>query len=293
MGATLAGCASSDKFAAKVDPKYGETLNPRVVEAGQRAPKGGGVYRIGKPYVMAGRTYVPEENTGYRSEGLASWYGGKFHGRLTANGEVFDENSISAAHPTLPMPSYARVTNLANRRSIVVRINDRGPYRGDRVIDLSVKTAHVLGFHKNGVARVSVEYVGPAPLEGSDDGMLLATLRHGSPAPAPSVVMVASNKPLIPLPSPSFHLAGGSSPVPPDRPFKLGEPVHDVGEPTGSTQTAATRVERAHASATEPGRANPAAGWAAPATASPASVSAYAPIRYEVSAPVAIGRGLY
>ena len=104
-------------------------------------PKGGGVYRVGKPYLVAGRTYVPEENGDYQAEGLASWYGADFHGRLTANGEVFDMESISAAHPTLPMPSYVRVTNLANRRSIIVRVNDRGPYHGDRVIDLSHKAA--------------------------------------------------------------------------------------------------------------------------------------------------------
>ena len=100
----------------------------RVVEPGQPVPKGGGVYRVGKPYTVAGRVYVPEENTNYSAVGLASWYGDDFHGRYTANGEIFDMTSISAAHPTLPLPSYVRVTNLANNRSIVVRVNDRGPY---------------------------------------------------------------------------------------------------------------------------------------------------------------------
>ena len=178
----LANCASQDKFARKVDPKYGVTSSPRVVADGQRVPKGGGVYRVGKPYMVAGRTFVPEEDVAYKAEGLASWYGRDFHGRLTANGEVFDQESITAAHPTLPMPSYVRVTNLANRKSLIVRINDRGPFHGNRVIDLSHKSAQLLGFKDNGVARVRVEYVGRAALEGSDDSRLIATLRQGEPA---------------------------------------------------------------------------------------------------------------
>src|ERR1700742_5268458 len=105
----LANCASSGKFAGRVDPKYGVSSSPRVVEMGDPVPKGGGTYRVGKPYMVAGQLYVPEENVNYRQEGLASWYGDDFHGRLTANGEVFDMTSLSAAHPTLPMPCYARV----------------------------------------------------------------------------------------------------------------------------------------------------------------------------------------
>src|SRR5436853_7045327 len=106
---TLANCSSSSKLPSRVDPRYGVAASPRVVEPGQPVPKGGGVYRVGKPYQVAGVTYTPEENSRYRSEGLASWYGDDFHGRLTANGEIYDMQAISAAHPTLPMPSYARV----------------------------------------------------------------------------------------------------------------------------------------------------------------------------------------
>ena len=112
----LANCASSSKFASRVDPKYGVSSSPRVVAFGEPVPKGGGTYRVGKPYTVAGRVYVPEEDANYRAEGMASWYGDDFHGRLTANGEVFDMGSLTAAHPTLPMPSYARVTNLAQRQ---------------------------------------------------------------------------------------------------------------------------------------------------------------------------------
>ena len=112
----LANCASSGKFASRVDPKYGVSSSPRVVAFGEPVPKGGGTYRVGKPYTVAGRVYVPEEDVNYRAEGMASWYGDDFHGRLTANGEVFDMDSLTAAHPTLPMPCYARVTNLCERQ---------------------------------------------------------------------------------------------------------------------------------------------------------------------------------
>src|SRR6266513_166241 len=194
----LANCASSGKFASRVDPKYGVSSSPRVVALGEPVPKCGGTYRIGKPYTVGGRIYVPEEDTSYREEGMASWYGDDFHGRLTANGEVFDMASLTAAHPTLPIPSYARVTNTRNGKSLIVRVNDRGPYHGNRLIDVSNKAAELLEFKANGVARVRVEYVGRAPLEGSDDRQLIATLRTGTPAPSPSLVRVASAKPFVP-----------------------------------------------------------------------------------------------
>ncbi|HVY57714.1 MAG TPA: septal ring lytic transglycosylase RlpA family protein [Xanthobacteraceae bacterium] len=218
----LANCAASDKFARRIDPKYGVMASPRVVEPGQPVPKGGGVYRVGKPYLVAGRLYVPQEYTSYKEEGIASWYGDDFHGRLTANGEVFDKDAITAAHPTLPIPSYVRVTNLRNRRSLIVRVNDRGPYHSNRLIDVSGKAAELLGFHDNGVARVQVEYVGRAPLEGSDDRMLVATLREGAPAPPPSAIRVASAKPFVPRLHGSSGVHG-DIPLPPDRPFDLGE----------------------------------------------------------------------
>jgi peptidoglycan lytic transglycosylase len=182
-------------------------------------PKGGGTYRVGKPYVIGGRTYEPEENASYSAVGLASWYGEDFHGRATANGEVYDMTSISAAHPTLPIPSYARVTNLANHKSIVVRVNDRGPYHANRVIDVSVRTAKLLGFYDNGVTKVRVDYVGRAALEGSDDTKLAATLRSGTPAPGPSEIRIASARPFLPQPA----VVRGAVPVPPDRPFELGQ----------------------------------------------------------------------
>jgi rare lipoprotein A len=215
----LAHCSGADF--RDLDPRFGVAASPRLADFGD-LPKGGGGYLIGKPYLVGNRLYVPEENPNYRAEGFASWYGPDFHGKRTANGEVFDMHSMSAAHPTLPLPSYLRVTNLNNGRSIVLRANDRGPYYSNRIIDVSVKAADMLGFSKHGLARVRVEYVSRAPLEGSDDGALMATLRNGEPAPAPSLVMVAATRPFLPV----IKGAGavlGPVPVPPERPFALGD----------------------------------------------------------------------
>jgi rare lipoprotein A len=146
----------------------GEKLGERVVPLGQPVPRGGGSFSIGKPYQIAGAWYTPREDPGYDRVGSASWYGELFHGRRTANGEIYDMDRLSAAHPTLPLPVYARVTNLNNGRSLVVRINDRGPYARDRIIDLSRRSAELLGFRGNGTATVRVKYLGRAPLNGDD-----------------------------------------------------------------------------------------------------------------------------
>ncbi len=128
--------------------------------------QGGGIYKVGNPYQINGIWYYPAENDKYDSTGIASWYGPQFHGKLTANGEVFDENQLTAAHPTLPMPVLARVTNLENGKSLVVRVNDRGPFAAGREIDMSKKAAEALGFMQKGTAKVRVQYIGRAPLEG-------------------------------------------------------------------------------------------------------------------------------
>lgn len=119
----------------------------------------GGVVKIGKPYKIAGKWYTPSVQPNYDEVGYASWYGPQFHGKSTANGEVFNMNQVTAAHKTLPLPSYVRVTNLSNNRTIIVRVNDRGPFVGDRIIDLSRRSAQLLGFEKKGVEKVRVELV--------------------------------------------------------------------------------------------------------------------------------------
>jgi rare lipoprotein A len=235
----LAQCASSGKM-SRLDPKYGVSSSPRVVGMGEPVPKGGGTYRVGKPYMVAGKMYVPEEDVNYRAEGMASWYGNDFHGRLTANGEVFDMASLTAAHPTLPIPSYARVTNLGNGKSLIVRVNDRGPYHGNRLIDVSNRAAELLDFKGNGVARVRVEYVARAPLEGSDDRQLVATLRTGEPAPSPSMVRVASARSFVPeMPTPG-RVARGDVPIPEGRPYSLGNTPADVASINATSELSAS-----------------------------------------------------
>jgi rare lipoprotein A len=251
---TAANCSSNVR--GGIDPKYGVAPSPKVVADGQPVPKGGGRNMVGKPYVVAGRTYQPSENPGYRNEGLASWYGSNFHGRMTANGEVFDRDSIAAAHTTMPLPSYARVTNMHNGHSMIVRVNDRGPFHGNRIIDVSERAALALGFKRQGTAKVRVEYVGRASTNGSDDRILLASLRtDGQPASltntAPTMIAQATPRPNavretiamrsyepedeaeeIPAPSraplntataqPGANPSAGYAPLPPERPFDLG-----------------------------------------------------------------------
>jgi rare lipoprotein A len=156
-----------------------------------------------KPYITAGKRYVPRSEPGYTAVGLASWYGPGFHGRMTADGERFDQLGLTAAHKTMPLPSYARVTNMANGASIVVRVNDRGPYVHDRLIDVSSRTAELLQFKGHGVGKVKVEYVGRAPDTATDSRMLLATLRtDGTPAP-------------LPIGAPATMFAEAAPPIPP------------------------------------------------------------------------------
>ena len=160
---------------ARADPPRGNWLQ-RVV-SGPRAATAGRGFKVGKPYQIAGKWYTPQVDPSYDQVGAASWYGGSFHGRVTANGEIFDSAALSAAHPTLPLPSYVRVTNLENDRSVVVRVNDRGPYAHHRLIDVSQRTAELLGFKHDGEARVRVQYVDKARLDGKDQDFLLASYR--------------------------------------------------------------------------------------------------------------------
>ncbi len=293
----LAHCSSG---IGRIDPKYGVAASERVVPIGKRAPKGGGVYRVGKPYTVAGRTYVPRTDAkGYHEIGLASWYGDDFHGRYTANGEIFDEQSISAASPVLPLPSYARVTNLANHRSIVVRVNDRGPFAKERILDVSRKTAKLLGFYDHGVTKVRVDYVGRAPLRGSSDRELVATLRHLGPGEA-RPVMVASNTRFTRTYFDTRPLDGV---LPPDRPYGVDSTRNAVVAESEPPSTRAPTTE--FAAAAKPQRvmdrfrqvpmppAEPQdSAQVAAARVSP--VSAYAPMGYDGhAASFMSGRGLY
>lgn len=284
VGLLVANCSSAQKVASSrggVDPKYGVAASPKMVADGDPVPKGGGREMVGKPYVVAGRLYTPREMNNYSAVGTASWYGPSFHGRMTANGEVFDRMSISAAHPTMPLPSYVRVTNMANGHSIIARVNDRGPYHGNRLIDVSQRVAEALAFKHIGTARVKVDYLTRASTAGSDDGRLYATLRtdgrpaqlngaptmvaSASPAPAPvataisvretTVVQMTTVSAPAPAPAPVPVMAASAPivgkpapgiPLPPDRPFDLGAatPVAGKSVPVPQPRTAAAKGVR-------------------------------------------------
>jgi rare lipoprotein A len=198
-GASLAACST-------VQPRYATEL-PGAAKPPPRSA-GAGRYKVGDPYQVGGVWYVPREQPDYDEVGVASWYGDAFNMKPTANGEIFDMNAVSAAHTTLPLPSIVEVTNLENGRKLRVRVNDRGPFVGDRIIDLSHEAARELGYDRQGLAKVRVRYIGPAPLLGPDAGVRYADARVEPPRPR-----------ALPLPPPEADpvmelAAGGPSRAP-------------------------------------------------------------------------------
>jgi rare lipoprotein A len=158
----LAACSSSSDRRYKMSDDAAPKHTPDVTKVEDAHPRFEPYSRGGnrKSYTVRGKTYsVLDTGKGYQQAGVASWYGAKFHGHLTSNGETYDMYSMSAAHKTLPLPSYARITNLANSKSVIVRVNDRGPFHDDRLIDLSYAAAHRLDMLKTGTAKVNVEVI--------------------------------------------------------------------------------------------------------------------------------------
>tara|TARA_Y100000287_G_scaffold152306_1_gene128103 strand:- start:584 stop:1522 length:939 start_codon:yes stop_codon:yes gene_type:complete len=146
----IQGCTSSIEVAANLGKKY---LIPKEEKKRIQKP----IYKIGKKYNVGGKYYYPKKDLYYNKTGIASWYGPKFHGKLTANGEIYNQYALTAAHKTLPLPSAVKVTNLKNNKSIVLRINDRGPFVNDRIIDLSSKAADILDLKREGTGLVRVQ----------------------------------------------------------------------------------------------------------------------------------------
>jgi rare lipoprotein A len=179
-GTALSGCAETTfAVSAAKHVAGGETAKPQ------------GIYKIGEPYQINGVWYYPAEDYSYNETGVASYYGGEasgtnFHGRLTANGEIYDMNALTAAHQTLPMPSLVRVTNLENGRSLVLRVNDRGPFARGRILDVSRRSAQLLGFEGKGTAMVRVQVLGAESQQ-----LKLAMLRGTPGAAAPEMVAAA------------------------------------------------------------------------------------------------------
>ncbi len=165
---------------------------------GDRTPAPVGEYKIGKPYQISDRWYYPAENLEYAETGIASWYGPKFHGKPTANGEIFDQNLITGAHRTLPLPSAVRVTNLENGRAITLRVNDRGPFAHGRIIDVSRRGAQLLGFEKSGTAKVRVEI-----LPHDSRQLKLAALNRGGRAPGQPQIAPSPRQDVVATPLPN------------------------------------------------------------------------------------------
>ena len=210
FGLLAAGCASTP-------PSPGAPVN---------VPASAGVYKIGSPYQIAGTWYYPREQPDYDETGIASWYGPSFYGKRTANGEIYNAGDLTAAHRTLPMPVNVRVTNLGNGRSIIVRVNDRGPYAKGRIIDLSERAATLLGYIQDGTARVRVTYIGRADLNG------------GIPAEEtpPEIARAVPAAPTAKVDSDALAIVPGAPIEPPVQTAALPAPVETAPAPVTSQE---------------------------------------------------------
>jgi len=214
--AVLSAC-SETQFLVHTAKRMGTT---------ERPDGSGGRYKVGKPYQIKGVWYYPAEDYDYVETGIASWYGPKFDRRPTANGETFDMNKVSAAHRTLPLPSMVRVTNLDNGRSLIVRVNDRGPFAHGRIIDMSRKGAQLLGFIRQGTARVRVEIL-------ADESRTVAArmkgdasiAEHGSPITVDKLPKAAVASESLPLPPGAQMANAAPSATPLPRPAPVGQTV--------------------------------------------------------------------
>lgn len=149
-------------LSACAEAQYASHVMKQIPMPGDKG-KSAGYYKVGKPYKIAGKKYYPDERFRHSETGTASWYGPKFHGKMTANGETFNKYELTAAHRTLQMPSIIRVTNLGNGRSLILRVNDRGPYAHNRILDVSERAAELLGFKSQGTAKVRIDVLeGPS-----------------------------------------------------------------------------------------------------------------------------------
>ena len=233
-GAVLAGLALS-----------GCQHGPSTHAEGPPAPGHGiGIYKVGQPYQVNGVWYYPSSDITYDETGIGSWYGPGFQEHYTANGEIFDQNEVTAAHKTLPLPSIAQVTNLENGRSIQVRVNDRGPYVGSRIIDLSRRAAQLLGYDVQGTAKVRVRLLVPETLQaqslakenggpevGEAPPPAVAAPREAVVAqnlPPPSGARTAAPPPSKPLPAPPPSAASAPPPMAPAGPVPPGPPLSNA-----------------------------------------------------------------
>ena len=240
LGLLLAGCASHD---------------------GGSLAAGKGSYRVGRPYEVHGVWYHPAVDYDYDRTGIASWYGAEFEGRLTANGEIFDLNRLTAAHTTLPMPSIVQVTNLENGRSLQLRVNDRGPFADGRLIDVSRRAAQLLGFERGGTTRVRVKVLKDESIAAAEDamrgsGQVLVAAAPQAVAPAAAAPAPPPPRP-HPLPSPAYARPA----VPPaPMPQVAMTPVQPPLPPPAAARAAPSRfalISSAEAAELPPARPSP------------------------------------
>ena len=211
----LAGCAAPRPHA--VAPPEDHTV---------RVPPNAGVYKVGDPYQIDNVWYYPHEQPDYDETGIASWYGPDFYGKYTANGELYDGDQLTAAHRTLPMPVNVRVTNLENGKSIIVRVNDRGPYARGRIIDLSRKAAELLDVVRLGTARVRVTYLGRADI-------------NGAPPPPETPPEIANALPAVPagqVDTSALNIVPGVPVAPPVTVTPLPAPAPETPAQIASTE---------------------------------------------------------
>jgi rare lipoprotein A len=212
------------------------TPAPPVATNPVTVPPSAGVYKVGQPYQQDGVWYYPRAQPDYDETGIASWYGAEFGRRNTSNGERFAPGAVTAAHRTLPMPSNVRITNLDNGKSLMVRVNDRGPFARGRIIDVSMQAAKLLGFYDKGTARVRVTYIAPA------------RLGNGQPPPSETPPEIASAVPAAPtgkVDTSGLSVVPGATVAPPVRLAELPAPKSlpmttgpdQSGEPTGQVTT--------------------------------------------------------
>jgi rare lipoprotein A len=234
LGLLVSGCAEGT-LAINTSKK----LNP--------PDRSHGAYKVGNPYQIDGVWYYPAEDYNYDETGIASWYGPGFHEKFTANGEIYDQNDLTAAHRTLPMPCFVRVTNLDNGRSIVLRVNDRGPYARGRIIDVSRRGAQLLGYDVIGTARVRVQIMAnesrdlaDAMRKGGTGAIVAARVQTqpGEPPPIAAPRETVASAPLAPPPSqaPSPVASPVASPAAEPSPAAVEAAVASVPDPTGQVR---------------------------------------------------------
>ncbi len=235
----LAGCAQTQFL----------LHSAKRIQQSNETPPSEGYYKVGDPYQINGIWYYPAEDYEYDETGIASWYGAKFHGRQTANGEIYDMNALTAAHRTLPMPSYVRVTNLENGRSLVLKLNDRGPFAKGRIIDISRRGAQLLGFQQQGTARVRVQILADrsravaARMQNRDE-----LARVGSPITVDKVPKASVSAEALPAPGGAEAAPStvAETPAPPTEPVVIASDAVQTGtipNTTAPSETAALTVD--------------------------------------------------